>query len=132
MDTIITMSKCQHEGLVHTFAFNDTDTTIYCVYCAWETVETIKTSRISTNMIRPKPSKVNWDGVNAMDVIRYPLKHKHHFNRIKDANTIYPIIVTHEYDHYVIVDGCHRHVKQGLLPTRQCKVIPRCLMTPLL
>jgi hypothetical protein len=85
------------------------------------------------NIFKPEATKINLNTINydidakgwgdndisVSDVLKYPKKYKADYDRIKEANLNYPIIMDTKGN---IFDGVHRYIKSKLLNKKNIKV----------
>ena len=84
------------------------------------------------NIFKPKIHKIDikkinynmnykgWDNISPNDVLNNPKKYKDEYDRIKNANLKYPIIMDTRGNIY---DGVHRYCKSILLKKKRYKSI---------
>lgn len=105
------------KGTTHTFSFTENSES-YCVYCLWYISQENTTITIANDRIIPDFNKINWDNITVDEIMKQPEKYHDHYERINNADLHYPILVFNDKQNdnmYIIVDGCHRFVKNGLL-----------------
>lgn len=89
---------CSADGIVY-----------HCVHCIHLVVKDIHAKPVPIQDVITNPGAISWDGVTAEEALLDP--HSPHAERIRNADTTYPIVATKIGGRFVILDGCHRSVK---------------------
>lgn len=110
--------------MVATFSDNNK---IYSVDLMIAYVNIYKLIPIKINVSEYLDSIINYSGwgdpiknirYSPLDVLHNPKKYKEDYERIMNANLIYPIIIT---KNNIVIDGVHRIVKASFLQKKQIK-----------
>lgn len=102
--------KCKVEGNVSFHTCSVDDETYYCVWCIWVKLATLNLipREVGVDILIPF-HEINWDGIYATEIIA--MRQSTHWERIKNANLNYPIVVMACNDQLEVLDGCHRLAK---------------------
>jgi len=83
----------------------------YCVKCLWEITESYPVTLISKSKFDTQEDDITWFEGAWRDLKYDP--DNFHSRRVANADLSYPIIVCLIENQYVILDGCHRFIKEA-------------------